>query len=69
VVRVLQVIETLIGDANQLVSLFSVLGKNRDAGVHTYGDGKLQRLEHLGKNRLDATTQRQCLRRIRLREQ
>jgi len=43
-VRVFQVIETFIGDANQLISLFSVLGENRDAGIHAYSDGKLQRL-------------------------
>src|ERR1700687_2767954 len=62
-------IETLIGDANQLVSLFSILGKNRDAMIHAYSDGKLQRLEQLGKYCFDATAQGEGLWGIGLREE
>jgi len=69
VVRLFKAIETLIGDANQLFSLLSILGENRDAVIHAYCDGKLQRLEDLGKYRLDSTAQRERLRRIGLREE
>ena len=68
-VCVFQKIETLIRDANQLIGLLSILGENRDAVIHPYGDLKLQRLEHLGKYRWDATAQRERLRRIRVRKQ
>jgi len=68
-VRVFKLIETLIGDANELIRVFRILGENGDAVIHAYGDGKLQRLEHLGKHRLDAAAQRERLRGIRLRQQ
>ena len=64
-----QAIEALISDTNQLIRLFGILRKNCDAVVHGYSNGKLQRLERLGKYRFDATAQCERLRGIRLREQ
>ena len=61
--------ETLVSDTNQLISLFRILREDRDAVIHGYSDGKLQRLEHLGKHRFDATAQCERLHGIRLREQ
>jgi hypothetical protein len=67
--RVFKLIETFIGEANELIRVFRILGENGDAVIHAYGDGQLQRLEHFSKYRLDATAQSEGLRRIRLRQQ
>jgi hypothetical protein len=67
VVRVLLAIETFIGDANQLIGVLGVLREDGDAVVHTDADGKLKRLDHFGKNSLDAAAERKSLRSIGLR--
>src|SRR5882724_2816159 len=45
------------------------LGGFHDAVIHGYGNGKLQRLEHLRKYRFDAAAQSKRLGGIGLREQ
>ena len=64
----LEAIEALVGHANQLVGLFTVLRERGYAVVHVDTDAELQRLQRFGENGFDAAAERQGLVRIGLRQ-
>jgi hypothetical protein len=68
VIGVFHTVKPFVGDANQLISLFGVLGKIGSAVIHTDADGELKRLEHFRENGFDAASEGQRLRGIGLRE-
>ena len=65
---VLQSVQTLVGDANQLVGLFAILRKSCDAVVHRDGNGEFKRTQHFRENDFHTTAEGKRLNRIGLRK-
>src|SRR5580704_17523163 len=68
-VRMLQLIKTFVGNADQLIGLVAILRKIGDSMIHGDGEGKLQRTQDFREHRLDAATKSEGLRGISLRQQ
>ena len=68
-IGMLQAIETLVGDANQLIGLFAVLWERSHTVVYGHIDAERQSLQRFGKNRFDTPAQRKRLFGIGLRQQ
>jgi len=62
----LETVETFVGDADQLIGLFSVLREIGNTVIHVDADTHLQALEVLCENHLDAAAEGHGLRGISL---
>lgn len=61
-------IEPFIGNSNQLIGVFAVLGKSGDAVVHADADGELETPERIGEDNANAAAERNSLRGVSLRQ-
>src|ERR1700723_3653818 len=68
-IGVLQPIQPLVGNTNQLIRLFAVEWKRRDAVIHAHRDAERDLLQRFREYRFDTSAERKRLIRIRLRQQ